>query len=97
MDQYLTTMKSVVYSSMNTDDNEKTSAKARKDLEEIQLDATEAFRILVLIKGAELEGKGLHRKGLSCLSILKSCYGLTGSRAEVIEAARKLISEYGIL
>ena len=51
------------------------------------------YRLLVLINGAKLEGKGLRRRGQSCLSILKEQYGLKGSRAKVIEAARMLFSK----
>jgi len=52
-----------------------------------------AFRLFTLIKGAKLEGMGLRRKGVSCLSILKREYGLKGSRAEIMIEAERLRQE----
>lgn len=50
--------------------------------------AIAAMRLLTLIKGAELEGKGLRRKGESCLSILRRELGHAGSRNKILALAR---------
>lgn len=44
-------------------------------------------RLCTLISGLKLEGKGLHRRGRSCLSILKSEYKFKGNRDRVMEQA----------
>ena len=44
------------------------------------------FRYRTLLKGMQLEAKGLKlSRGASCLSIIKKEFGLKGSRASVIE------------
>jgi hypothetical protein len=51
------------------------------------------FRLKTLISGCELEGKGLRRRGQSCLSILKHELGCKGSRAGVLKFAREKLAQ----
>lgn len=46
------------------------------------------YRLHVLISGCELEGKGLKRRGMSALQVLKRELGIKGNRETVLEAAR---------
>jgi hypothetical protein len=46
------------------------------------------FRLIVLIKATELEGKGFRRRGPSALSLLKQALGASGSRETVLAIAR---------
>lgn len=45
------------------------------------------FRLKVLISACKLEAKGMKRRGVSALSLLKREMHLKGSRDKVIEAA----------
>ncbi|MAH51021.1 hypothetical protein CMI37_34715 [Candidatus Pacearchaeota archaeon] len=44
----------------------------------------ELARLLTLRAGIELEGKGLRRRGRSCLAIVKSEFGWKGNRAKIL-------------
>jgi len=46
------------------------------------------FRLKVLISACELEAKGLKRRGVSALALLKRELGVKGNRDKVLEAAR---------
>lgn len=50
------------------------------------------FRLCTLIRAAELEQKGMRRKGRSALSILKHELGMTGNAARVIAEAKRRVS-----
>ena len=42
------------------------------------------YRLIVLLKGIELEGEGIKvSKGRSCLTIVKKEFGWTGNRAKI--------------
>jgi dGTP triphosphohydrolase len=49
------------------------------DLNQIQ-----AFRLLTLLKGLELECKGMRMSGRSCYAIIKKEFNLKGNRANVL-------------
>lgn len=51
------------------------------------------FRLKVLISACELEGKGLKRRGVSALSILKRELGIKGNRETVLTAAREMFAD----
>ena len=44
----------------------------------------ELARLLTLRAGINLEGKGLRRRGRSCLAIVKSEFGWKGNRAKIL-------------
>lgn len=46
------------------------------------------FRLKTLISACELEAKGLGRRGVSALALLKRELGVKGNREKVLEAAR---------
>lgn len=50
------------------------------------------FRLRVLISACELEGKGLKRRGMSALQILKRELKIKGSRKTVLTAAREALA-----
>lgn len=49
-----------------------------------QPDQIQAFRLLTLLKGLELECKGLRMSGRSCYAIIKKEFNLKGNRANVL-------------
>ena len=51
-------------------------------------------RMLTLRKGLQLEIKGLRRSGRSCYSIIKKEFGLTGTRARVLQQFEQLIPNF---
>lgn len=51
------------------------------------------FRLRVLISACELEGKGLKRRGVSALAILKRELHVKGNRDTVLEAARASLAD----
>ena len=51
-------------------------------------------RMLTLRKGLQLEIKGMRHSGRSCYSIIKRDFGLTGTRARVLEQFEKLIPNF---
>lgn len=52
------------------------------------------FRLMMLQKGIELEGKGLRlTRGRSCLAIVKSEFGWKGGRAVISQKLGKLIAD----
>lgn len=51
------------------------------------------FRLRVLISACELEGKGLKRRGMSALQILKRELKIKGSRETVLTAAREALAD----
>ena len=51
-------------------------------------------RMLTLRKGLQLEIKGMHHSGRSCYSIIKRDFGLTGTRARVLEQFEQLIPNF---
>ena len=54
----------------------------------------EVARMLTLRKGLQLEIKGMRLSGRSCYSIIKSDFGLTGTRARVLEQFEQLIPNF---
>ena len=56
-------------------------------------DAVNAFRMKVLLRGMELEGKGMRlSRGASCLSIVKREFGLKGNRDSIIAQFKTLLA-----
>ena len=51
-------------------------------------------RMLTLRKGLQLEIKGMRHSGRSCYSIIKRDFGLTGTRAQVLEKFEQLIPNF---
>jgi hypothetical protein len=51
-------------------------------------------RMLTLRKGLQLEIKGMRHSGRSCYSIIKRDFGLTGTRAQVLEQFEQLIPNF---
>jgi hypothetical protein len=51
-------------------------------------------RMLTLRKGLQLEIKGMRHSGRSCYSIIKRDFGLTGTRAKVLEQFEQLIPNF---
>jgi hypothetical protein len=58
------------------------------------LDQIETARMLTLRKGLQLEIKGMRHSGRSCYSIIKRDFGLTGTRAQVLEKFEQLIPNF---
>ena len=58
------------------------------------LDQIETARMLTLRKGLQLEIKGMRHSGRSCYSIIKRDFGLTGTRARVLEQFEQLIPNF---
>jgi hypothetical protein len=58
------------------------------------LDQIETARMLTLRKGLQLEIKGMRHSGRSCYSIIKRDFGLTGTRAKVLEQFEQLIPNF---
>jgi hypothetical protein len=54
-------------------------------------DEIKIARMLTLRKGLQLEIKGLRLSGRSCYSIIKKEFGLTGTRARVLQQFEQLI------
>lgn len=54
------------------------------------------FRLLTLRKGLQLEIKGMRRSGHSCFQIIKSEFGLRGTRQQVLADFEKLLQDKGI-
>ena len=54
-------------------------------------DQIHLFRLLTLRKGLQLEIKGMRHSGRGCYAIIKKEFGLTGTRAQVLEKFEKLI------
>ena len=57
-------------------------------------DQIETARMLTLRKGLQLEIKGMRHSGRSCYSIIKRDFGLTGTRAQVLEKFEQLIPNF---
>ena len=57
-------------------------------------DQIETARMLTLRKGLQLEIKGMRHSGRSCYSIIKRDFGLTGTRARVLEQFEQLIPNF---
>ena len=51
-------------------------------------------RMLTLRKGLQLEIKGMRKTGRSCYSIIKRDFGLTGTRAKVLEQFEQMIPNF---
>ena len=51
-------------------------------------------RMLTLRKGLQLEIKGMRHSGRSCYSIIKRDFGLTGTRARVLEQFEQIIPNF---
>jgi len=58
------------------------------------LDQIETARMLTLRKGLQLEIKGMRHSGRSCYSIIKRDFGLTGTRAQVLDKFEQLIPNF---
>jgi len=54
------------------------------------------FRLITLRKGLQLEIKGMRRSGHSCFQIIKSEFGLRGTRQQVLADFEKLLQNKGI-
>lgn len=54
------------------------------------------YRLLTLRKGLQLEMRGLRRTGRSCFQIIKSEFGLKGTRQEVLTQFEKILQDKGI-
>ena len=54
------------------------------------------FRLLTLRKGLQLEIKGMRKSGRSCFQIIKSEFGLRGTRQQVLADFEKLLQNKGI-
>lgn len=52
------------------------------------------YRMIVLQNRLELEGKGIRFRGRSTLSIVKSEFGLSGSRQKVQQEFTEIVSNY---
>ena len=57
-------------------------------------DQIQTARMLTLRKGLQLEIKGLRHSGRSCYSIIKKEFGLSGTRAKVLEQFEQLIPNF---
>ena len=57
-------------------------------------DQIQTARMLTLRKGLQLEIKGLRHSGRSCYTIIKKEFGLTGTRAKVLEQFEQLIPNF---
>ena len=57
-------------------------------------DQIQIARMLTLRKGLQLEIKGLRLSGRSCYSIIKKEFGLTGTRARVLQQFEQLIPNF---
>lgn len=57
-------------------------------------DQIQTARMLTLRKGLQMEIKGLRHSGRSCYSIIKKEFGLTGTRAKVLEQFEQLIPNF---
>jgi hypothetical protein len=57
-------------------------------------DQIETARMLTLRKGLQLEIKGMRHSGRSCYSIIKRDFGLTGTRAQVLDKFEQLIPNF---
>lgn len=58
----------------------------------------DAFRAKVLLRGLKVEMKGIRlTRGKSCYSIIKSEYGLKGSKQKVYDQFEKLLKDNGVL
>jgi hypothetical protein len=57
-------------------------------------DQIKTARLLTLRKGLQLEIKGLRHSGRSCYSIIKKEFGLSGTRAKVLEQFEQLIPNF---
>ena len=51
------------------------------------------YRMLSLALGIELEGRGMKRRGASCLSIVKKEFNLRGTRERVLKQFQVLIEK----
>ena len=51
-------------------------------------------RMLTLRTGLQLEIKGMRKTGRSCYSIIKRDFGLTGTRAKVLEQFEQMIPNF---
>ena len=56
-------------------------------------DQIQAYRMLTLLKGLELECKGLRMSGRSCYAIIKKEFNLKGNRASVLAQFTELTKE----
>lgn len=56
----------------------------------------EAFRMLALLSGLKLETLGMRTRGRSCYQIVKSEFGLTGNRRQVLEQYEAHLINLGI-
>jgi hypothetical protein len=57
----------------------------------------DAYRMLALRSGLKLEVLGMRKRGQSCLSIIKSEYGLKGSKQRVLEQFEDLLRQQGVI
>ena len=57
-------------------------------------DQSAVARMLTLRKGLQLEIKGMRKTGRSCYSIIKRDFGLTGTRAKVLEQFEQMIPNF---
>jgi hypothetical protein len=57
----------------------------------------QAARLLTLRQGLRLEILGLHRRGPSCYSIIKTEFGLKGDKQSVFDQFTQGLEESGIL
>jgi hypothetical protein len=53
------------------------------------------FRKITLLKGLELEIKGMSRRGRSCYSIIKEEFGFKGSKEKVRDQLQEHINSNG--
>ena len=53
----------------------------------------ELFRMMTLLKGLELEIKGLKRRGRSAYSIVKEEFNLKGNRVKVRETFKEIVEQ----
>lgn len=53
----------------------------------------QAYRMLTLLKGLQLECKGLRMSGRSCYAIIKKEFNLKGNRASVLAQFTELTKE----
>jgi hypothetical protein len=56
-----------------------------------QPEQIQQFRARALLRGLKLETLGMARRGQSCYSIIKTEYGLKGSKQKVYDQFKKIL------
>lgn len=59
-------------------------------------DQIKNYRLLTLRQGLRLEIRGLRKSGHSCYQIIKSEFGLKGTRKEVLAQFEEMLNKLGV-